>query len=294
MFKVERGNDSGSDIYWKIRKRHISHLPTTQGIYLVTPSGILIDSGHTLTPDELTEFLADGLKTYKALSKKERLGSTTDASTRITKSKYPKDGLVLSVTLRKFYSPKPTGRRARGLIEWNQDFAWFRKDEATRFLPANAKQGMTHEIPAALMMRLAKYHFTDTVRTFGDPYPDRCVKTAKLTSTVLEVKKNLVSIRLNGEVHSAQNDTPKWGIVREARIPRRPERSFDATLLGYATYDVSRQKFTKFELVAFGSHTGGGTRSYAGPVTMGAVLSLAGNSPVDRVEPRHFRLYGWK
>jgi hypothetical protein len=284
----------GSDIYWKIRKRHISYLPTTQGTYIVTPSGVLIDSGHTLTPDELTKFLADGLKKYKALSKRDRLGNTTGADTKITKSNYPKDGLVLSVTLRKIYDPKPTGRGARGLIEWNQDFAWFRKEEAAQFVPANAKQGMTREIPAALMMRLAKYHFTDTVRTFCDPYPNRCVKTAKLTSTVLEVRENLVSIRLNGEVHSAQNDTPKWGTVREARIPRRPERSFDATLLGYATYDVNQQKFTKFELVAFGSHTGGGARMKAGPVTMGAVLSLASDSPVDRVEPRHFRLYGWK
>ena len=143
-------------------------------------------------------------------------------------------------------------------------------------------------------MRLAKYHYLDTVRTFCDPYPDRCVKTAKLTSTVLAVRNNLVSIRLNGEVHSAQDDTPRWGIVREARIPRRPERSFDATLLGYATYDVKQQKFTKFELVAFGSQSGGGTRTFPGPVAMGVVLTLAGNTSVDRVEPRHINLYGWK
>ncbi len=292
--KVEHGYDLGSNIYWKIRKRNFRHLPTTQGTYIVTPSGILIDNGHNHTPNELVKFLANGLEKYKALSKKERLGSPADASSKIAKSKYPQDGLVLKVTLRKLYSPRPTGRRARGVVEWNQDFAWFRKGEATQFLSDNPKQGETHDVPAALMMRLAKYHFLDTIRTFCDPYPDRCVKTAKLTSTVLSVRKNLVSIRLNGAVHSAQNDTPRWGLVREARIPRRPERSFDATLLGYATYDVNLQKFAKFELVAFGSHSGGGTHLHAGPVTMGAVLALAGDGPVDRVEPRHFRLYGWK
>ncbi len=172
--------------------------------------------------------------------------------------------------------------------------AWFRKGEAASFLPANPKTGETHDLPAALMMRLAKYHFTDTVRAFGDPYPDRCVKTAKLTSTVLAVRENLVSIRLNGAVHSAQDDTPRFGYMRGGRLPRRPDRSFDATLLGYATYDVNEQKFTKFELVAFGSQSGGGSRSFANRVAMGAVLSLASDSPVDRVEPRHFRLYGWK
>jgi len=292
--KVERGYDLGSNVYWKIRKRHFSHLPTTQGTYIVTPSGILIDNGHNHTPNELIKFLANGLKKYKALSKKERLGSPVGDNSKTARSKYPKDGLVLKVTLREIYSPRPTGRRARGIVECNQDFAWFGKDEAAQFLSATLKRGETHDIPAALMMRLAKYHFLDTVRTFCDPYPDRCVKTAKLTSTVLSVSKNLVSIRLNGAVHSAQDDTPRWGIVREARIPRRPERSFDATLLGYATYDKNQQKFTKFDLVVLGTHTGGGTQFLAGPVTMGIVLSLAGESPIDHVEPRHLSLYGWK
>jgi hypothetical protein len=284
----------GAKVYWNIRKRHISHLPTTQGTYIVTASGILIDSGHTHTPDELVTFLADGLKKYNSLSRKERLGRSIGTSPKGSRSNYPKDGLVLKVTLRKLYSPRPTGRRARGVIECNQDFAWFRKHEAEQFLSVNPKQGETHDIPKSLMMRLAKYHFLDTVRTFCDPYPDRCVKTAKLTSTVLSVNGNLVSMRFNGAVHSSQDDTPRWGIVREARIPRRPERSFDATLLGYATYDMSQQKFIKFELVALGTQSGGGTHLLAGPVTMGVVLSMAGNNPIDRVEPRHLRLYPWK
>ena len=141
----------------------------------------------------------------------------------------------------------------------------------------------------------ARSHFTDTVRLFCAPYPARCVKTAELTSTVLKAGKDLVSIRLNGAVHSAQDDLPKSGTTGDqARIPRRPDRSFDATLLGYATYDVRKRMFTEFELVAFGSHSGGGRRSFEDPVAMGVVLTLVSDSPVDRVEPLHFKRYGWK
>ena len=57
---------------------------------------------------------------------------------------------------------------------------------------------------------------------------------------------------------------------------------------------VKKQKFTEFELVAFGSQSGGGRWSFEDPVAMGAVLALASDSPVDRVEPHHFKLYGWK
>ncbi|MCH7727823.1 MAG: hypothetical protein IH991_15285, partial [Planctomycetes bacterium] len=97
--QLERGDDLGSKIYRQIRTRHISYLPTTQGAYIVTPSGMPIDSSHTLTPDGMARFLSDGLKKYKSLSKKERLGDAPVARTKSTVSKFPKDGLVLSVTL---------------------------------------------------------------------------------------------------------------------------------------------------------------------------------------------------
>lgn len=196
--------------------------------------------------------------------------------------------------MRKLYSKEPTGRRARGVVEWNQDFAWFRKSEAAKFLPAKPSNGKTHDVPKALIMRLAKYHFTDTVRLFCDPYPARCVKTARLKSTVLEVNDNLVSIRLNGFVNSEQDDLAKWGTTGDqARLPRRPDRSFKATLLGYATFDVKTKQFTKFELIAFGAHSGGGMRSFEDPVAIGAVLTLASDGPVDRVEPLHLKYYAW-
>lgn len=81
--------------------------------------------------------------------------------------------------------------------------------------------------------------------------------------------------------------------TRGGRLPRRAERSFKAELLGHATYDLKRKRFTKFELVALGVQQGGGERSSPDPVPIGVALTLVGDSPVERVEPFHLDLYGW-
>ena len=78
------------------------------------------------------------------------------------------------------------------------------------------------------------------------------------------------------------------------RLPRRAERSFQADLLGYATFDLEKQRFTRFELVALGIQQGGGERSSPAAVPIGVALTLAGDTPIERVEPLRLELYGWK
>ena len=291
--KLERGSDAASRFFQKIAKRHLRGVSSTQGTYLVTPSGILLDSGHTLNANEMVPFLETGLKKWKGLSGRERIGRGSGGAEKV--SKYPVDGLVLSVVLRKFYAQKPRGRLARGIVEWNQDFAWFRKEEAAQFFPSRPRKGSTHDLPDALVSRLARYHFTDTVRAFADPFPTRCVKEARLTSTVLSVKGDVVSLRFNGVVRSTQDDLPRIGRSRDqVPIPRHPHRSFEATLLGYGTFDLGKKRFTSFEIVALGTQSGGGARGSKDPVTMGVALTLARDTPVGRVEPLHLSLYGWK
>ena len=291
--ELESGKDAASRLYQKIATRHIRGLRTSQGTYILTPSGILLSSRHSIKEDELAEYLEKGLDKYKQLSKKERLGTATRES-RKSSSLYPEDGLVLSLVLRKFYSRKPVGRAAIGVVESNRDFAWYKKEEAEQFLPSTPEKSDTHEVPRNLVERLARYHFTDTVRAFADPYPARCVKEARLTATVLEVQSGVVTLRYDGTVHSEQDDTPRFGLTRErGRLPRRPERSFQADLLGYATFDQEKKRFTEFELVALGTQQGGGERGSKDRVTMGVALTLAEDTPVERVEPFHLELYRW-
>ena len=195
--KLERGGDPGSRLFRKISTAHLSGLQTTQGTYIVTPAGKLLASNHSLEPLGIERFLQRGLKKWRKLSTAERLGSAPGRSAVTKKSRYPEDGLVLSVVLRKFPTTAPgTRSRNRGAVAWNQDFAWYRQADAVQFVPRDLTQGARHDVPESVVLRLARFHLTDTVRAFADPYPRRCVELARLTSTVVERVGDRVSLRL--------------------------------------------------------------------------------------------------
>ena len=132
-------------------------------------------------------------------------------------------------------------------------------------------------------------HFTDTVRAFADVYPARCVETAELASTVVDVRGDHVTLRLEGAVLTTQDDARSRG-----RLRRKPARGYDAELLGHATFDREANRFIAFELIALGTNRGGGLRSsFEDPVRMGVLLELATDEPSQRVAPNHLARYDW-
>jgi hypothetical protein len=285
--KLRRGSEPASKFFQSIAQRSFTRLRTTQGTYIVSPAGVLIDFGNVIATNKMKSFLENGLKKFEALPRSEQLGKPRKQGG--AKSRYPKDGLVLSVTLRKLYSRQPrTAREKIGVVAWNTDFAWFKKNKARRFLPAKPKQGEQYAIPDKLIQRLARFHFTDTVRAFADVYPRRCVKEATMTATILDVAQQVVSLRFDGEVHTSQDDARSTG-----RLPRKPRRGYEAKLLGYAKFDLKKKRFLSFELLAFGTNRGGGARAnFEDPVKMGVLLELAEKGPAYQVEPNHFSKYG--
>lgn len=288
MDKLERGNDFAGKFFRTFAQRSFSRLRTRQGTYIVSPGGVLIDSGNVIAAGDMKSFLKNGVEKFNALPEGKQLGpAKTDD---VAKSSYPKDGLVLSVSLRKLYTRSPrTFREKIGIVEWNADFAWFRKEEARQFLPSRPKTGDEHAVPDKLVQRLARFHFTDTVRAFADVYPARCVKEAKLTATVVNITGKIVSLRFDGNVRTSQDDARSTN-----RLRRKPNRGFDAKLLGHAKFDLARKRFVSFDLVAFGMNRGGGVRAnFEDPVKMGVLLELAKEGPAYRVEPNHFSWYDW-
>jgi hypothetical protein len=286
--RLQRGTDLGSRFFQSIAQRSFSRLRTTQGTYIVSPGGVLIDFGNVIAPEQMKSFLEKGAKKFNDLPTSQQLGKLRVNNG--AKSGYPKNGLVLSVTLHKLYSRQPrTTREKLGLVEWNADFAWFDKDEARQLLPSNPAKGDKYTIPEKLIQRLARFHFTDTVRAFADVYPQRCVKEAKLVTTILDVTGNLVFLRFDGQVRTSQDDAPATG-----RLPRKPQRGYDAKLLGHAKFDLAKGRFVAFDLVAFGTNRGGGLRAnFEDPVKMGVLLELAKEGPVYQVEPYHLSKYNW-
>ena len=75
------------------------------------------------------------------------------------------------------------------------------------------------------------------------------------------------------------------------------ERGYDAALLGGAWFDRESGRFTRFELIAAGRRWGGtqynGRGDDLGLAGMGVLLTLAEDSPADRVPPAFLQLYGW-
>jgi hypothetical protein len=194
--------------------------------------------------------------------------------------------------------PREPPQNGRWADAWNQDFAWFTREEAGRFLPAEVEPSRMHEVPRSLVERLARLHLLDNVRGQTSPFPAQAIQDATLTSRVTAVDGDVVSLRLEGRTKAVQKGD--WSIrgYRDMNRPGAQERGLEMQLLGSARFDRKQGRFVGFEMVAVGTRWGGtqynGRGNDLAPAPFGAVLSLAGESRAERVAPEHFRGYGWR
>ncbi|MDA1054714.1 MAG: hypothetical protein O3C40_30170 [Planctomycetota bacterium] len=308
---LETGTSFESRLVQKIKKQ-CNDLATYQGVFVATPNGLLLAGSHEAVhdPRKVEQHMRQGLEKWAKLSAAERLLSEAEFADALAelgavegKSQYPQDGLVLSSFCRDLpRSAKPGNSPSRNA--YNQDYAWFRKAEARAFLPVQPIQGTTHQVPRDVVERLARFHFVDLVRGHTASYPQQAVERAELSSEVIEVKGNLVSLRFQGrtrtsEVHDGVHIEGKWNAPGPG-ISEIQERGVDARLEGQAVYDLKTEKFVFFDLIALSSRWGGNAYNGRlneldfGPAPMGIVLELAGNSAAEQVPPLYFRYYGWK
>lgn len=236
---------------------------------------------------------------WNALGRAERLldtdpeGLFTDL--RRTERFYPEDGLVLCVHSRDLLRDiLPDDWRGRA---WNQEYAWFTRAEARQFLPPSPVIGQRHELPAPLVSRLVRCHLVDNVRGETPPFAEADIETACLTGHVTGIAGDSVSLRLEGRSRTSVEGL--WTIRGlEDNTPTPQKRGFDARLEGVVRYDLRREEFTEFDLVAVGSRWGG-TRFNVrhddlDPAPMGVAFTLAGRGPSERVPPASFAAYGWE
>ena len=259
-----------------------------QGQYAVAPSGELLASCASPEPKEVAEMMIQGLAKWEKLPREKRLlpkapDPRVAERWRKWEKLYPRDGLVLHVVTRDL--PREEGENgspgARG--PWNQDYAWFRKEEARAFLPSTPEPGSLQEVPRLLVERLVRFHLLDNVRALNyDFFPREAVEKAKLTATVVEVRGKVVSLRFKGAARASTPEPRKCG--------------YEPTLRGRATYNLAAEKFIAFELLAVGERWGLGNcnqRHDPAPGPMGVVLKLAGDSPAERLPPAFISRYGW-
>jgi hypothetical protein len=217
-----------------------------QGIYVCSPSGKFLASINSNSPDRVLATLERGLKAWEELPAEERrLSKLSQISPRHRwEDSFPKDGLVLSMITRDL--PADCDPSKPGADRWNQDRVWFSMDEARQWLPREPKPGAKHSLPEDLVLRLARLHLVDTVNGQTTPFLPGEVAGSQIATEVVERTGNRVKIRITG---TTKGDS-------EGRGERTSEHGVETRILGHATYDLGKEAFAEFQMVALGTRWG--------------------------------------
>lgn len=263
-----------------------------QGFYVATPSGTLLASSNVVSePEQLLKILRQGLAQWQRLPPRERLLPEPPDPKLATiggagAELFPADGLALRVVTRSLPHPRFTAYVGTSHPKYYRlDHAWFRKDEARSFLPDAPAVGGKHTVPVPLVERLAAFHLGTNVDG-ASGIRKETIKEARLEATVRAVTDGVVQLELEG---ATWTDGWSW-------TARNENVGYRCTLLGHAVYDLGKDRFTAFELVAVGMRTFGREELPAGapnPMPLGVVLRLAENTPAGRQPPKFLKAYGW-
>jgi hypothetical protein len=301
--RLQSGKDAECRLFQKVAEQgHYAGRTrpsfTRQGTYATTADGTFLASWNKNDPRIVARMLREALKNWDRVKTKGRkfLGEDPLEIAQLNRADrcFPEGGLVLKVNTRDL--PRDPAKKGRWADAWNQDFAWFTKDEAEQFLAGTIGAGRTRTVPRTLVKRLARFHFLDNVRGQTPPFPARVIEDATLTSRVTAVDGDVVSLRLEGRTKAVQ--TGDWSIrgFEDMNRPSGQERGLEMKLLGSARFDRKHGRFVGFEIVAVGTRWGGTQynrrENDLAPAPFGAVLSLADASRAQRVAPAHFRGYG--
>ncbi len=310
--RLQRGDDQECRLFQRLAEQgHFAgrSVPSTtrQGIYAAAPSGVLLASINSGAPRAVADVLERALARWEELPESERLlpgppigGARFDARAGAPPRRWedlrPEDGLVLRVVARDVErGDGPDDWRAHA---WNQDHAWFTREEALALVPAEARVGAELVWPAELALRLACCHLVDDVRGQVPAFRREEVERAELRTRVEAADGDRLELELSGRTRaSAHGRWPVHGF-EDAAQPAEQTRGFETELLGRATFDRAAQRFTRFELVAIGTRWGGtqfnGRFDDLAPAPVGVSLTLAVTDQAGRVAPARIAEYGWK
>ena len=249
-----------------------------QGIYVATPAGKLLASTNQRDARVAAETLRKGLAAWESMKPEERLMARKPSPEPEGPARfYPRNGLVLQAFYRDL--PRKSGE-VKGFFAgmWNLDFAWFTREEARSLIPDSKVPGASKTVPEKLARRLARYHLVDHVRGGTRPFTDDAVKRVELRFQVSKVKGDTMSLTIEGSSLADE----KGG---------KTVTGFEAKLQGQAEWDLRKEAFTSFRLLATGNRWGDNTidndrRDDMDAHPMGIAFRLAASSePADRLPP---------
>lgn len=270
MSRLQRGSDPECVYFQQMANQgHAGGGPgSRQGTYVFAPSGKFLASVNSNNPERILRMLEEGFAAWEQLSEADR--QLTDDSLikpeHRWEDSYPADGLALRVINRDL--PANCDPSAPCTVAWNQDQVWFSQREASGWLGSDPQPGDTHAVSRAIVSRLARLHFIDSVRGQTGRFSEKGIAGSEISTTVLDRTGSIVKLKIAGRTTGAAPEG--WWQSANGVVTR---------LLGYATYDLATKKFTEFEVVALGRRWGytrfNGRRGDDETGPLGFVLQLA-------------------
>lgn len=290
--RLQRGEDAECAVFKSFCEQghyggRMEPTGTRQGIYAVAPSGRFLASINHTDPQRVAEMLRTALQRWQELPEAERRLDDEQVKklegTKRFEDRYPGDGLVLAEYLRDL-DAKGEQRDWRTRA-WNEDQAWFTRDEAASMVPERAEVGATADVPARLVERLARLHLVDSVRGQTPSFGKQAVVVAELQSEVVQVEAQQVHLRFVGKTHVETKG--RW-VITDRGEPVDHERGVRTGLSGRAVWDRASRRFVSFELLASGERWGAtqynGRPADLQPTPIGFGFVLAGKDH-PRVAP---------
>ena len=238
----------------------------TQGIYIVTPDGRLLEFVLTqlTTPQKLIRMMKDSLRNYKRVR-----AAVIPEGNRFHQLNLniepPTGGIVVRVASR---YPENAPHRLLKEIKWREKFGMVKDSVGLDVLWVRADENRAlqrGQFPDSLMKRIVRYHLMDSVFSHDMKWkPEEILKL----DTTFEGGKLKASIEL-----STANKV----------------RRYSVELIGYVKYDGRR--VTRFDLVSKGVlHTGKTHSLAAGRYPLEIAFTLAtGDQVTDRIPPNFIR-----
>ncbi len=299
LHNLRTGSTPESKFFQTVFRQKEKH-PGHQGVFLATPSGRLLASSTCYESEKVIALLNEGWNAWTDLSTAQRLQPKSELVEQTVagrpEDKYPDDGLVLRVTSRELPPVNLDDDRNR---RWHRYYLWFNRDEVQSMLPGRWKKGEQTELPNKLSTRIAALALLDKGRVdgFTRAFRDRDVETAKIELTVLSLNKSIVSFQIKGHTSTKTRDAQAFvsNMPRYENIPKH--RGVRAKILGSATFDRGKERFTQFKMVAVGKRFGGAYVGRSpddwGEHPIGFSFVMGRPTPAEQLAPEFPERYPW-
>jgi len=296
VWRLQRVQDKDAFVFQEMAdKGHYRRIGgTRQGIYVCSPSGVLLSSINSLKADDVLEMIKSGLDKWNALPLSERQipSDFIPKAMHRWENSYPDHGMVLKSSKIDLFTDPPV--QSERSDRWNIDHVWFNKAEARLWLPEDPQEGDFYELPDVITDRLFCFHLVDNARGQTLPFAPQDIKESHLQIEVLIRRQTSVQIKITG--HSKTVARGQWLLGQNDWTPNYElNHDMQTNLIGKASYDLGLEKFTEFEMVAIGKRYGktenNGRQNSPDSGYIGFLFTLAKGDPSDRIAPAFVDVY---